>query len=114
MRTKIQFAILLLALGAMFSLFEPWLANAEEIPNPIGSKTFQQVIERLVDFANLLLAPLSTFMVLLAGFFYMTGGGNPEKIKTAHKTLVWALVGIAIVLLANSASFIIKEVLSTK
>lgn len=93
------------------ALFSPALAFAATIQDPLGGKTFQDLITNVTRFANSLLAPLSALMILIAGFLYMTGGGNPEKIKTAHKMLIWALVGIGIVLLANAAGAIIRGIL---
>lgn len=87
----------------------------ETIENPLGKDaTFTTIIERVTGYANALLAPLSALMVLIAGLLYMTGGGNPEKIKTAHKVLLWALVGIGIVLLSSGAVAIVKNLLGTK
>lgn len=86
---------------------------ARTIVNPL-SGTFCDIIQRIVNFANALLAPLSTLMVLIAGFLYMTGGGDPEKLKKAHRVLIYALIGIAIVLLANSAEVIIRDVLNAR
>lgn len=96
----------------LLTLLLAWTASSREITNPLPG-TFCEIIQRVVNFANALLAPLSTFMVLVAGFLYMTGGGDPEKVKTAHKVLIYALIGIAIVLLANSAEVIIRDVLQT-
>lgn len=85
---------------------------AAEVFDPLNQKTFQDLIKNALEFAtNKILAPLSTLMVLIAGFLYLTGGGSPEKIKTAHKVLIWALVGIGIVLLANGAQNIIRDIL---
>jgi H+/gluconate symporter-like permease len=85
------------------------------IDNPIGANTtITNVIDHIVNFAIQLVTPLSALMILIAGFLYMTGGGNPEKIKTAHKVLIWALVGIAVVLLAKSAILIVKDVLKVQ
>ena len=81
------------------------------ITSPIQSTSFEQIVDSFVKYANMLLIPLSTLMVLIAGFFYMTAGGNPEKIKTAHRTLTWAVIGIALVLLAQTAQLIIKSAL---
>lgn len=87
--------------------------HAIAIDNPLGEKaTFSTIIENITKFANSLLAPLSTLMVLIAGFLYLTAGGNPEKVKLAHKTLIWALVGIGLVILANSVRIIIEQVLT--
>jgi len=103
----------LAALAVLAVILLPLLALAQstKIENPILSQTFQQVVNRVVAFANSIVAPLSTLMVLIAGYLYMTGGGDPEKLKTAHRVIIWSLVGIAIVLLANSAEVIIRELL---
>ena len=90
-------------------------ADKNAIENPLGQgATFESIIKNVTKFANYLLTPLSTLMILIAGFYYMTGGGNPEKVKKAHMILTWALIGIAIVLLANSAEVIIRSVLGVK
>lgn len=103
---------IILATFALTTLALPTIiAHAATIYDPLQGKTFQDLINNIVKFANSILAPLSTLMVLIAGFLYMTGGGNPEKIKTAHKVLIWALVGIGIVLLANGAEAIIRSIL---
>lgn len=87
--------------------------EAIEIKNPLGAgATFDTIITNITKFANSLLAPLSALMVLIAGFLYLTAGGNQEKVKLAHRTIIWALVGIGLVILANSARIIITQVLT--
>ncbi len=87
--------------------------EAIDIQNPLGpNATFSTIIENITKFANSLLAPLSALMMLIAGFLYLTAGGNQEKVKLAHKTIIWALVGIGLVILANSARIIIEQVLT--
>ena len=110
MRSIIKKGLPIVGLAAAFIVWTQ-IAYAVAIPDPLGGKTFQDLVGKFVDFAELLLAPLSAIMVLLAGFFYMTAGGNPEKIKRAHKTLLWALAGIAVVLLAEVACSIVATAL---
>ena len=50
-------------------------------------------------------------MVVFAGFKYLTARGEPSKIQEANKALIWALVGVAVGLLANSASGIVNWLL---
>lgn len=101
-------ALLVLALAA------PILASAAiSIENPLGQgATFDRIIQNIVKFVQTIIAPLATLMILIAGFLYMTAGGSPEKIKKAHQTLIWALVGIGIVLLASSAAAIIQSIIN--
>lgn len=49
--------------------------------------------------------------ILVAAFKYLTAVGQPEKIKTAHTMLIWAIVAIAIALLSVAAAQIIQTFL---
>ena len=53
----------------------------------------------------------AVIFILVAAFHYLTAAGEPEKIKTAHKMLIWAAVAIAIALIAVGATQIIKSFL---
>ncbi len=53
----------------------------------------------------------AVIFILVAAFKYLTAAGEPEKIKTAHKMLIWAAVAIAIALIAVGATQIIKSFL---
>lgn len=44
----------------------------------------------------------AVFMIILGGLRYITSGGDPEKVKTAKKTLIYAIVGLAIVALTQA------------
>jgi uncharacterized membrane protein YidH (DUF202 family) len=90
-------------------------ATNPTIENPLGTgSTFQTIVERFTKLAQVLVIPLSTLMILISGFLYMTAGGSPERLKTAHKMLIWAIIGIALVLLATTANQIIESVLGVK
>lgn len=106
-------AIVLLA-ASLTALAGDAAAQGTPITNPLGEgATFAKLLGRIIGFANSLLAPLSTIMVLIGGLLYITAGGNQERLTSARKTLLWALVGIAIVLLSSSACIIISNVLGT-
>ena len=49
--------------------------------------------------------------ILFAAFNYLTGGDEPEKIKTSHKQLTYAAIAIVIALTAVGASLIVKTFL---
>jgi len=66
--------------------------------NPVGLSSPQQLIGRLI---KALLAPigmLALFWVVMAGIMWMTAAGNPEKIKTASKILLWSGLGVFAIL----------------
>ena len=55
---------------------------------------------------------IAAFAVLLyAAALFITGGGNEETLRKARLTLIWALVGLAVALLAGQAGVIVKQLL---
>lgn len=74
--------------------------NKDRIVNIIGD------ITRLISyFAGV----IAVIMVIVAGFKYITSGGDSAKVTSAKNTLIYALIGIAVAVLAQ---FIIQFVIS--
>ncbi|OGD94876.1 hypothetical protein A3F02_03595 [Candidatus Curtissbacteria bacterium RIFCSPHIGHO2_12_FULL_38_9b] len=54
-------------------------------------------------------ATLSVFLIIIAGFKFVTSGGDPKKLESAKATLTYAIIGLVITILA----FVILQVLQT-
>jgi len=81
-------------------------------PNPLGETSdISTLLSKIIDFLILLAVPISMILVVYAGYLYITSAGNEQKIQTAQKALIWALVGFAIVLIASSVPPIIEKFL---
>lgn len=65
--------------------------------NPLKSCTFFEVIEKLARAITAIGIPFVAIMIVWGGFLYVTSQGDPKKLEAAKKTLLWALVGSAIV-----------------
>jgi hypothetical protein len=50
---------------------------------------------------------LAILFVLIAAFKYLTAGGDPEKVKAASKTLIFAAVAVAVGILAQAIPIIV-------
>lgn len=53
-------------------------------------------------------------MLLYAGFTYTTAGGDPEKLQTARKTIIFSIIGLIIIVAAFLAVNIINTVVGAK
>jgi len=85
------------------------------IPNPLGETSdVNTLIDKILDFLIKIALVLTPIIVVYAGFLYITAGGNEEKIKRANKVLIWALIGLAVVLIAKGVPALIKEFLESK
>lgn len=72
----------------------------------------QTILTRVLDWIVWpIFFAVSVIMFIVAGFLYVTARGEPGKIQTANKAVVWAVVGIIIAILGFSATEIITSIL---
>ncbi len=117
MRKKFIIIGLCLTIGG--SLLLPALALAQEtpsLPNPIGQKEsgaqigLLDVLLRVMQIALAAVDIFALFMFILGGFELLISGGNPNMIKKAKDTLIWATIGILVITLSYSIlKFIFEE-----
>ena len=82
------------------------------IPNPLANKE-NSLIGLITTIINSVVMPIAAVFVVVwiiyAGFKYVMAQGNPAKIKEAHQTLLWALVGAGILLGAAGISKVVEN-----
>lgn len=66
----------------------------------LGSQSPVTTTVKLINLAISFLGIIAVIIVLIAGFKWMTAGGNEDKVADARKMLVAGLIGLAIVLSA--------------
>ena len=57
-------------------------------------------LSNIIQFAMTVSVIIAVVAVLVAGFKYITSGGDSEKVKSSTQSLIYALVGLVIVFLA--------------
>jgi len=99
----------ILALGML--IIVPFLANAAEPPLTIPAGTNVDIWTLLTKtlnwFFNITIIIAAVFLVF-AGWQYITAGGDDEKLKKGLNTLVRALIGVGIALLAKGLIYIVS------
>lgn len=81
------------------------------LKNPLKFETLEQVVPAVVGILNNFAIPIVTIMVLIGGFQFMTAGGDPAKVEKGKKTLLYAVIGYAVIFMANAVVFIIENIL---
>ncbi len=84
------------------------------IDNPLGFETITEVIEAVVKFLIAAAGAILVVIILFGAFQIMTAAGNPENIKKGRNTIVWALLGFAIILVASGLGSIIANILEVE
>jgi hypothetical protein len=81
------------------------------LPNPISATSFTQVVANITQILLEIAIPLTAIMAIIGGFQMITAGGDPEKFSKGRKTLMYAAIGFAVVLLAGGLVAIIRNLL---
>lgn len=85
------------------------------IKNPLSPVSdIWQLIMRLILIAQNIGVFVCILLIVWAGYLYVTSAGNEEKIKQAQKTLIWALVGFGIIIIAGAVPRLIYEFITGK
>ena len=107
---------LILFIG-VFSVFGVSRVFAESGPggltitDPLGGSSFQAVVAAVSEALAEIAIPIVAVMVLYGAFQIMTAGGKPEQVSSGRKTILYAVIGYAVVLLATSVVPLLTEIL---
>ena len=70
-----------------------------------GATSIRELVLRMVDYFLTFLGILAVIMIIYGGVRYVASAGNDEAVGTAKKVILYAVVGLIIVLL----SFVIVD-----
>jgi heme/copper-type cytochrome/quinol oxidase subunit 2 len=82
--------------------------------NGAPAKSIQNIVAAIVKIVLGLLGIIFVVLLIVAGFKYMTSGGDEEKIKTAVKGIRDAIIGLIIIICAYSITLFITTYLVNK
>lgn len=91
-------------------------ALALEILNPLGDggSDIPTLINTIAKWLLGIGSTIAVIVILWAAFLFMTSGGNQTKVTLARQTLWYAIIGLALLLLATGVSELVKNILSGK
>lgn len=69
--------------------------------SPLGDATVTDVLNRVINYAIAIAASLAAIMILYGAFQIMSSVGDPKKVTAGRQTILYALGGLVIVILAR-------------
>ncbi len=63
--------------------------------------TFNDKIKLVVDFLSAVIGFIAVVMIIIGGFRYITSGGSSDRVSSAKNTIIYAIIGLVIVALAQ-------------
>ncbi|NUM25913.1 MAG: hypothetical protein HUU49_04875 [Candidatus Buchananbacteria bacterium] len=101
--------------GDITDLMKDQLEPIEEVYDPrddVTPSTFSKNVAQMINVVLGFLGIVFLILILYAGWMWMTSAGNEDKISKAKKTMVAAIIGVAIILAAYAISyFVINQLL---
>ena len=74
-----------------------------------GTEKIQTIVTTIVNIFSIVVGIVAVIMIVVGGFKYITSGGDSGNITSAKNTIVYAVIGLVIVALAQ---FIVQFVLN--
>ena len=82
----------------------PDTTEVKSLPNPLGegNTDLSLIIGRIIRGILSMLGVLALVMFIYGGILWMTSGGSEDKIRKGKDTIVWSILGLAIIFASYS------------
>lgn len=87
-------------------------SNFSRLQNPLeggGVNDIPTLVRKLLDIVLTIAVPIIAVAIIYTGFLFISAQGNPEALKKAKTTLMYVLIGAAILL----AAYVIAEAIES-
>ncbi len=101
MKTLKKISVALALAGLSLLIAGPALAI--EIPTVPGISSEEDVpslIVKIIQWVLIFVGSLALLFLIIAGLMYITSAGNEDRVAAAKKTMIYAIVGLAIALVS--------------
>ena len=76
-----------------------YAAPSVKLPDPLNGQAdnIPLLVGNIINYVLGVLGVLALVMFIYGGLIWMTSGGAPDQIKKGRNTLVWAILGLALI-----------------
>ena len=78
---------------------------------PLQSQTIFDLLTGILSFALTIGIPIAVGMIIYAGILFLTAGANPNAVGKAKSILLYAVIGLAIILIGKGFLTLIRSIL---
>ena len=91
----------------------PLIVGANGITSPITATNFDVLLSGIIDFLFTIGMTLAPAAIIIGAFYLMMSAGDPAGIETGRRIILYALIGIVILIIAKGLVSLIKEIIPT-
>lgn len=75
-----------------------------------STTSFNSLLARIINVFSIIVGVIAVIMIIVGGLRYITSGGDSSKVGTAKSTILYAIIGLVIVALAQLVvHFVLNE-----
>jgi len=79
-----------------------------------GATNVQSIIKTVINIFSFVVGVVAVIMIIVGGFRYITSGGDSGNVSNAKNTIIYAIIGLVVVALAQLiVQFVLNRVTST-
>lgn len=83
------------------------------LSNPLNSCSFAELVASIAQLAVRIGIPVAAIFIIYSGLLFVTARGNEAKLETAKKSLLWAIIGTAILVGAAIITEVLQSTIKT-
>ncbi len=85
-----------------------------DFPNPLAAQDLAELLQIIQTWLTYLAIPIAVMVIVISGIWMMASGGDPGKFGQARKMLVWAVIGLAVILIGEGFLKLIESIINLK
>jgi len=70
-------------------------------PSTVSNQSIENIARDIVTIFSIVVGAVSVIMIIYGGFRYITSGGDSGRVGNAKNTLIYAVIGLVVVALAQ-------------
>lgn len=79
-----------------------------------GSDTVNNTVKNIINFFSAVVGIVSVVMIIYGGFKYISSGGDAGNVSSAKNTIIYAVIGLIVVAMAQFlVQFVLGKVITT-
>jgi len=80
---------------------DPGKGACDNVNQDVKNNTADHLVRTVINILTAVVGILAVIMIIFAGFRYVTSGGSDDAIKSAKNTIIYAIIGLVVVALAQ-------------
>jgi hypothetical protein len=102
----------IIGLGGLVVALAPFFAEAQgEKVMTFSADRMVEILKNIGDWIFAVAMLIAVVMIIIGATYILMGGGDPTKLATGRKTLLWGGVGLVVALLARGTFTVLRSIM---